>query len=577
MIDTPWRELFPIVDTWLPGETLFSLASRHHIVSGNVLASQTCQQLFGHPRLGCSHDLPAQLDEFVERTGGALGTAEEIAYDHTILSYYLPHRPPSDAANALATVCSGGIGGLKARLGLLASRFGAAHPMKACRSCMAEDQERFGVAYWHVEHQHPGVWICRRHREILVRALGKVNGEGRFNWYLPESMQFVPGLDGEVSERELNVIDAAAGFGCGLSGLGPGFFLDATIVNEVYRLQMVEMGLTETSGRLKQRDFASTVLPVSTALGRLHELCSLPSTDDDVLTQFARLARNPRSLTHPMRHCILVIALFGQWESFFYKYQQQMDQAEPTAVDATDLTTAGQPAANDPRRQQVLAALDEGSAPTAAALVAGVSVATALVWASAAGYAVSRRPKVLSQEKRAAAIRKLGAGKSKEAVARWVGVSIQTITLLLRSEPGLSERWHQARFARAQRVARHLWDRTARAMIAPTATQLRKCQPAVFAWLYRNDRAWLNAYASRLEQVQKSNHANVHWDERDEAMAQSVRIAALSLLEQQPTRPIKLAQLCDLVPHLKARLSSIDRLPLTQTAIAEATRRHSKG
>ena len=73
MSKTQWPDLFPIVDTWLPGETLYSLASRHHLVSGNILAANTCEQLFGHSRLGCSHDLPGQLDEFVKRTGGGLG------------------------------------------------------------------------------------------------------------------------------------------------------------------------------------------------------------------------------------------------------------------------------------------------------------------------------------------------------------------------------------------------------------------------------------------------------------------------------------------------------------------------
>jgi len=60
----------PLLDQWLPDETLFSLASRHHVVSGNVRPGDTCFQLFGHKRLGSSHDLPARVDEFVRRTAG---------------------------------------------------------------------------------------------------------------------------------------------------------------------------------------------------------------------------------------------------------------------------------------------------------------------------------------------------------------------------------------------------------------------------------------------------------------------------------------------------------------------------
>ena len=478
--------------------------------------------------------------------------------------------------NALATVRSGGIGGLKARLGLLATRFGASHPLKACHMCMAEDRKSSHIAYWHVEHQYPGVWICQQHRQILARALGKVNGEGRFHWYLPEAMHFLPGLERDVSESQLDLLILAGEFAQALGRTEPGFHLDAEVVAGVYRSRLVDLGLADTNGRLKQTDFVRTVLPVSAFLSRLFDLHSLPSTDPGVLAQFSRLTRSPRSYAHPIRHCILVIALFGGWPSFLAKYRERIDQIAVGGLPTE--RPADEPGAFivDYRRAAVMSVLKEGATVTAAAHEAGVAVATAIVWASASGFGVQRRPKKLSPEKRALVIRSLAAGKSKGTVAQSVGVSVQTITLVLRSEPGLSERWHQAKFARVQRVARGLWDRAARRMAAPTAKELRRRQPAAFAWLYRHDRAWLDAYASLLELVHRSNHSNVRWDERDQEMAQAVRVAALSLHEQQPSRAIKLAELCDAVPHLKARLSRIDRLPLTRMAITDVTRRPRK-
>lgn len=576
MNDTPWRDLFPIADSWLPGEILYSLASRHHLVSGNILAAQTCVQLFGHSRLGCSHDLPAQLHEFVKRTEGVLGTANDIARYHTILPYYFPYRPSADAANAMATVCSGGIGSLKARLGLLATRLGASPPLKACRSCMAEDLDRFHIAYWHLEHQYPGVWICRRHRRILDRALGKVNGEGRFYWYLPCTMTFVPGLEGMVSESNLDLLDAAGEFSQALGCLEPGFHLDSRIITEVYRSQLVDLGLADTNSRLRQRAFAQTVLPVSAFLSRLIELHSLPSTEAEVHAQFLRLIHGPRSHAHPMRHCVLVIALFGSWPVFLTKYKDKAHQIEKSTLPSETPVDKSEEFLWDGRRTQMLNVLKEGATVTAAAHVAGVAVATAMVWASAGGFQVSRRPKKLSPKLRALVIQKLALGKSKRTVAQSMRFSIQTITLILRSEPGLTERWNQARFARTQRIARRLWERAARNLDAPTAKLVRLQQPAAFAWLYRHDRAWLDDHASRLKQFPRSNNANVRWDERDQEMAQAVRVAALSLHAQQPGRPIKLAELCNTILQLKARLSKIDRLPLTRTAINDVTRRRPK-
>ena len=46
----------------------------------------------------------------------------------------------------VATARSPSLGNLKARLGLLASRFGASHPLKACPECMREDFEVHAIS-----------------------------------------------------------------------------------------------------------------------------------------------------------------------------------------------------------------------------------------------------------------------------------------------------------------------------------------------------------------------------------------------------------------------------------------------
>ena len=82
----------PIVSEWRPEETLFSLASRQHVLSCNALAADTCRALFGHAQCGSAHDLPSRIDVFVERTAGAFGSAESIIRERTILPFYLPYR-----------------------------------------------------------------------------------------------------------------------------------------------------------------------------------------------------------------------------------------------------------------------------------------------------------------------------------------------------------------------------------------------------------------------------------------------------------------------------------------------------
>lgn len=150
----------PVVDTWLQGETVFSLVSRQHALSVHAKPADTCLHWFGHSRTGSAHDLPARLATFTARTKGRFGSTSSVIYKHTLLPYYLPFRSAQDSANAVAAMSGESIGSLKAQLGILATRFGAAHPLKACKCCIEQDEANHHVAYWHVEHQLPGVWIC---------------------------------------------------------------------------------------------------------------------------------------------------------------------------------------------------------------------------------------------------------------------------------------------------------------------------------------------------------------------------------------------------------------------------------
>jgi len=181
-------ELFELtlpITSWRPDETLFSLCSRYHCIAGNALARTSALQLFGHSRNGTQHDLPARIDMFVERTHGAFGlTAEDIIRTHTLLPFYLPWRSPEETSNALRCLAGEQMGTVKQQLGLLASRFRAHHPLKACTACCNDDRACFGAAHWHLSHQYPGVWICGKHDCALKEAMYKSSGVGRFLWCL---------------------------------------------------------------------------------------------------------------------------------------------------------------------------------------------------------------------------------------------------------------------------------------------------------------------------------------------------------------------------------------------------------
>lgn len=566
--------LQPAITSWLPDETLFSLGARYHHIAANRRSDHTCRALFGHPRQGSSHDLPARVDEFVHRTRGVLGNADRIIHERTLLPFYLRLRSQTDARNAVAAVRSGGLGPLKARLGVLASRFGAAPTLKSCSECMAEDRKRVGVAYWHRNHQWQGACICAVHERTLDIRLGKVNLAGRFQWLLPDDLQGASIVAPREASPDGRLMARLTGCCQGFGNLAPNFHFDLEAMRATYVHRLAHLHLATESGSIHAEACAGFLADQIRPLGALRGFETLAARGASMGHDFIRLFRTPRSAPHPLRHLLLITALFASWEEFSRSYELELAK---TPVDHAIQDVA--PSAEKGLRQNhlkvvgVVQGLASGGSARAAALSAGVSVATAMAWAASAGKQVRRRPKKLTPELWTKAVALLRRGSAKVSVASSVGVSIETITRVLRTTPGLQEAWHHVRRERQRRGYRAAWERTARRLPTPSASTLRAMQPAAFAWLYRNDRAWLEEFAKTLANLPRSNNSRVRWDARDSELANQIQSAAIRLQESSGSLRLQLSQLCDEVPTLKGRLSRLDQLPLTRSALKIATGR----
>jgi hypothetical protein len=246
------NDLHPL-PSWLPDETLFSLASRYHHLSGNRLASHTCHELFGHGQQGAQHDLPTRLTHFVSATGGVLGDARTIIHRHTILPFFLHFIGEEKAENAICTLEGRSLGGLKFQLGLVTSRFRANHPLKACPVCMQHDHGIHGTPYWHRDHQYPGVWICPTHGVPLLMSTVKSSGVGRFLWYLPHKSLLSTAF-AQSAETSSRVIDALAAFAqlpLSLAGLPPEMQIQPKALQQVLMSELKQRDLATRTNRLR--------------------------------------------------------------------------------------------------------------------------------------------------------------------------------------------------------------------------------------------------------------------------------------------------------------------------------------
>ncbi len=554
---------YGLPQSWLPDETLFSLCSRYHAMSGNRLASTTCRVLFGHKTQGCAHDFPARIEHFRTVSGPALGSAAEIVEDRTVLPFYLRFANPDLAERVVLASQQTSSGALKFQLGLLTSRFRANHPLKACHLCMSEDARDHLTAYWHRTHQLPGVWVCKRHRCWLYMSDLKATGVARFQWILPSRPQATTIGEAPPPEAAFALTEMITGL---VSQRG--LTLSQEVLRETYRRGLRSRGLLAASGhRLHHEEAGNLYAAFLGPLPRMDQLGGLPTCRASASAEIARLIGPIRSGIHPLRHLTLASWLFDGPNAFLEQCEAAGRTTVPSEAKHPSVPPTTSSDAPDERKQQLIALLETGVSVSRAARDVGVDTNTGMAWAASHGISTPRRPKVLTSEVRTKLLRLLKRGVSKEAAAEAVSVSVQTITNILRSEVGLHQAWKEAQFDRAQRHSRRRWLRYITANPHSGVKAARLTEPAVYAWLYRNDRDWLKTQNLAMGQVARSPLVRVDWDQRDRQLSDQVSRVALELHEAEPNRRIRLFQIHQRLPELKAKLFKLDRLPLTKSVL----------
>lgn len=567
--------LRPILD-WLPGETLFSLCSRYHFISGHRTPAQTCATLFGSARAGSAHDVPSNVQALVDRTDGSLGTAREIILEHTLLPFYFPFHSNLQCENWLIQVSTGSSPALKAQMGLAASQFGASHPLKACPICMQSDTRDFGVGYWHVDHQVPGVHTCPAHQTPLHFATDKVSGKDRFGWVLPHQASLKSPLANQVLKKGDRYLLAEGAMA--LLRLPAHFTFALDKLHTLYRGELVRQDFVQrTSSRFNQKLFehALSDFVAANSLTAFWPWLASAESQRSLSVRLLRMCHptSPRVSRHPLNHLLLIALLFESWPYFWDAYDTVECGGrgfEGFERELPHIATKEAGNSSEERKASLINAIRSGKSFSVAAKLNGVTVTTAMAWAAKEGISSPRRPKVINPDLRSNLIKQLQRGIDKATLATATNISVVSVTRLLLTEPGLHTQWRSARFSRALERSRKSWLRIIEAFPTASSNEWRRLDPTVYAWLYRNDRSWLQSSISKRSQAAAVSSRRRDWLTRDEALAQAVRASALEWHLSHPGKRLTIGTICANVEGLRGKMSAISRLPLTRIAIQQA-------
>lgn len=559
---------------WLPDETVYSLAARYHALAGLNKAPNTSKVLFGSTRGGFPHALPSGLAHLADAFRTELGTSRQILSQHTIAPQLLVARSPSLRESAYEAIERGASGPLKAKLGLMASGFGGDLPLKACRTCLEMNEKSSGFGYWRVDHQLLGVWVCVQHGRLLEQSKAMRSGQARYDWLIPRQKDLATPFEPDIKLSDLAVhqLSKLGDVSRWLLKVGQGEGIDLPRVTGLMWKQLSEAGLADSRRRLRQEKAAERFCRDCEPLRGVPELARLATTPSAAYSQLLTVLEGRAQGLHPLRLASVVAWLYEEAGEFAARYDDlDLDReiADP------ELKTAPTRGVSEAKRIEFLRLIKTGTSITASARKVGVEVATGQAWAAAGGIAPPKRASIVRDELRSMLVSKLRSGADKVEAAREFNISESSVNRILRTEVGLHEAWKLARQEATRGSLRALWVR-ALGKLGHSVKVARAAEPAAYAWLYRNDRAWLSAQNGAHER-KRSNNSSIDWDQRDRELSTAVLQAGEDIFRGQGR--IRLLDLLVRVPSLKQRLASLEKLPLTERALETvmARKRRSRG
>lgn len=147
----------------LPGETLFSRFTRHVTISGQAERFYL-NKLFQNNRISLHPYLTVGVTQASQFTGE---DTQSIFYEQTLGGFFSYFNPGCEKS-LFSSLLSNNSSGAARAAQLVCFRESNRLSIKFCPECASSDISVFGVSYWHLIHQIPGLETCPFHGTWLV-------------------------------------------------------------------------------------------------------------------------------------------------------------------------------------------------------------------------------------------------------------------------------------------------------------------------------------------------------------------------------------------------------------------------
>jgi hypothetical protein len=541
-------------------ELLYSWFARYHRRSCNISPKATMKDLFGSPAMLAVPDLPTHLDRLYQRIKHfEVPGVKTWIEKHTFFNYYTVFGKEDVRQQVFNAMTTGNRpGAIHMMTGMMASTVSEPTYFRYCPQCVEEDIEKLGETYWHLSHQLPGVLVCLKHGYLLQNSSVLFRSKNKHVYIAAtkencNSMSKLP----KYNDKTMTQLKAIASDVIKL--FWADFYFSWTGIQQAYKYLLQKHGFATVKGTVNQRTLAEQF--------RWHygeELLTIlqsPVDPNNPACWLKAITRKHRKAFHPIRH-LLFIHFFGEDIQSFYQYAHRTYQ--PFGEGPYPCLNA----AADHFLQPVIS-----SVKVTICTDTGKPVGT---FSCSCGFTYSRRgpDQTLKDRYRIGTIKQFGPvwedklqqlvqieKLSYYAAAKQLHVDIGTVKKYANKEiDNVSSVITDEQNLLLEKQAQWLQLQTQYPDLSKTG--LRKIAPALYTWLYRHDRKWLNENSPQ-KQASPPINKRVDWNRRDEELLIKVQKAVKRLYSSEKPVQINVSRVGKEIGKLALLERHLDRLPLT--------------
>lgn len=445
--------MLSFVPSFFSCETLYSWSARYHLLSGNQRPAKSSEDLFQNRKAGFRHDFPFRISCLCMVTGGLLGSAQVILNERTMFGFFAPFLETEIQEGIGKQMLSDQACDTKRSLGLLSSRVGTKHPLKACHECIRDDIKRYGVPTWKMEHQWPSVWICRIHDSYLKAVDVRRMPRDPRKWILPDELTAEDWVLMRRRRKPLAKLlhlanvssDVAVMFKNGV---------DPHLLRAVYLLGLKSKGLLASDGSIRFHRLRETFTSQYADLSEVPGFGIVLNAERVHGGLLGLLTRQYQGHRHPLKHLLLIAYLFSSAKEFSDVYLGLRGSHESLVR-----PEVWQPQKVNQEWKTQLRKLVEVDRLSVSAAARSVSIPLpqAIRFVRKEGIPYEKRPRVLTPEVKKALHDLALRGLSYSDMAAKLQIKKSLARSFLASESALRVTWHQIRgTAKKRRHARKI-------------------------------------------------------------------------------------------------------------------------